>query len=153
MLNSNIDEAFRYKASQLHKKFYLQNEIMTFSEAKEYANNFKDYQSYFELFNQVDGVTFDGVGYTYYNSQHFKKIPIRIQVSGLGMPFKRFAEDYEGKIVKLDQIRNLEAIEYRSDADIGGVKIFADDVYNERDWQNHLTLLRVENDWLQADDL
>lgn len=153
MLNSNIDEAFRYKASQLHKKFYLLKEVMNFSEANDYVDNFKNYQSYFELFNQISDTTFDGVAYTYHNGQHFKKIPLRVQVSGLGMPFKRFAEDYEGKIVKLDQIRNLEAIEYRSDADIGGVKIFADDVYNERDWQNHLTLLRVENDWLQSDDL
>lgn len=153
MLNSNIDKSFSIKASQLHDEFYLQKEIITFSEAKEYVNNFKDYQSYFELFNQVDNVTFDGVGYTYHNGQHFKKIPIRTQVSGLGMPFKRFAEDYEGKIVKLDHVRDLEAVHYREDDDIGGLKVFADAVYNERDWQNYLVLLRAEQEWLQPDDL
>lgn len=153
MFNTNIDEAFKYKASQLHKKFYLLKEIMNFSEANNYVDNFKNYQSYFELFNQINDTTFDGVGYTFLNGKHFKKIPIRVQESGLGMPFDRFAEDYEGKIVKLDHIRGLKAVHYREDDDIGGVKIFADEIYNEHDWQNHLTLLRVENDWLQPDDL
>lgn len=158
MLNSNIDEAFRYKASQLHKKFYLLKEVMNFSEANDYVDNFKNYQSYFELFNQINDTTFDGVAYTYHNGQHFKKIPLRVQVSGLGMPFKRFAEDYEGKIVKLDHIRDLEAVHYREvhyreDDDIGAVKIFADEIYNEKDWQNHLVLLRAEQEWLQPNDL
>lgn len=153
MFNTSIDEAFKYKASQLHKKFYLLKEVMNFSEANDYADNFKNYQSYFELFNQVNDTTFDGVAYTYHNGQHFKKIPLRVQVSGLGMPFKRFAEDYEGKIVKVDHIRDLKPVHYREDDEIGAVKIFADEIYNEHDWQNHLVLLRAEQEWLQPDDL
>ena len=55
-------------------------------------------------------------------------------------------------MVKLDKIRSLKAVQYREDDDIGAIVFTVDDIYNEHDWQNHLALLRLEEDWLQPDD-
>lgn len=146
------DKAFSIKASELHKKFYLQKEIMTFSETKSYIENFKDYESYFEVLDHVNDTTFDGITYTFKNNKHFKRIPIRVHVSGIGLTNHEFIENYEGKMVKLDKIRSLKAVQYRKDDDIGAIVFIVDDIYNEHDWQNHLALLRLENDWLQPDE-
>lgn len=148
----NTDKAFNIKASELHEKFYLQKEIMTFSETKSYVKNFKDYDSYFEVLDRVDNTTFDGIAYTFKDNKHFKKVPIRIRTAGIGLTNHRFIEDYEGKLVKPEKIWSMKACQYRKDDDIGAVVLVADDIYNENDWQNHLVLLRLEEDWLQPDE-
>lgn len=153
MFSLNTDKAFNIKRSKLDEDFYLMKKIMTFSEAKEYCNNYQKYQSYFELTDRVDENTYDGIGYTYKNDKAFKKIPIRVKVSGLGLETRNFIENYEGKLVKLDKIWSMRVCHYRNDEDdIGAVIFTVDDVYNEFDWQNHLALLKLEDEWLQPDN-
>mgnify|MGYP003414150107 CR=1 FL=1 len=152
MFNLNVDKAFDIKRSQLDKDFYLMKQIMAFSEVEDYCKNYQKYQSYFELIDKVDQNTYDGIGYTYKNSKSFKKVPIRVKTSGLGLETHDFIENYEGKLVKLDKIWSIRACQCRKDDDIGGAVFIVDDIYNEHDWQNYLALLRLEEDWLQPDD-
>lgn len=153
MFNLNTDKAFSIKRSKLDEDFYLQKQIMSFSEAEDYCKNYQKYQSYYILLNRIDSNTFDGLGYIYQNGKAFKKVQIRVHTAGLGFEEYNFDKNYEGKLVKLDKIWSMRSCHYRSDEDdIGAVVLIVDDIYTEHDWQNHLALLRLEEDWLQPDE-
>jgi hypothetical protein len=153
MFNLNIDKAFNIKRSQLDYDFYLQKQIMSFSEVEDYCKNYHEYESYYVLLNRIDNNSFDGLGYTYKNGEPFKKVQIRVHTGGLGFEEYYFDKNYEGKLVKLDKILSMRPCHYRSDEDdIGAVVLTVDDIYTEHDWQNHLVLLKLESDWLQPDD-
>lgn len=148
------DKAFSIKTSRLEKDFYLNSKVMTFPEAQNYCKNFDGYESYFVPINQTDENTFSGVVYVYRNGQSFKKASVIITTNGLGLISTNFIENYEGKLIKLGKIYSIKSHQIFDDENggVGGIIIQADEIYNELDWQNHLALLRAEEDWLQPDE-
>lgn len=148
------DKAFNTSISKLRRDFYLNKQVMTFSEAQEYCKNFKKYDSRFELFDRDDQNTFQGVAYAYLNNKPYKDVKIQVRTTGLGISSDLFGKYYEAVPIRLGNILSIRALDLYSDEkdSVGAIVIQVDEIYDELDWQNYETLLKLEDDWLQPDD-
>lgn len=135
------------------EKFKLKDKL-TIDEVKSIvATHFAGFKTLCRLYNQIDDSTFDGEIFVYAKGlKPFATAPVRIHVTW-EVDQKRFIEDYQGKIIRLGhEIKPAKDVIFWKEANMGAIVFYVDQIYNQHDWQNELTLRALENEMLQPDD-
>lgn len=150
-----LAKEFSKTADEIQKDHYLLKDTMTLEEAQEYCATFSKnkYESYFIPFNMdADGHTYYAGLYTYKNGKPYKHAGVRIYSYGFGLDEKRFIEDYQGKPIKLVSLMENPHVEEHGQGFIDIVFKTYEDIFNEFDYQNYLTLQFCEQEWLEEPD-
>ena len=144
-----------FEEEELKKKleddFNLYKMKLTNEEAKAFVDGKLNVNCFYEAFELNNPRQIWGGVYMYKDNKPFRACSAYFNTYA-ELDEDYFENNYAWKPIWLGHEFSKEAKVFSKDEDVAYLEFNVNEIYNAFEWQNHLALLRLEEDWLQPDD-